>query len=45
VLEWALEHPDQTDAMARRAREEFEAKYTAARNYNILMQIYEAAMN
>jgi glycosyltransferase involved in cell wall biosynthesis len=45
LIEWATAHPDETAAMASRARLEFEAKYTAARNYHILMQIYESALN
>jgi len=33
-----------TRAMGRRAREEFEAKYTADRNYGLLMEIYRRAL-
>jgi glycosyltransferase involved in cell wall biosynthesis len=43
-LEWFLSHPRQARAMRREARAEFEAKYTAERNYPILMEIYERAI-
>jgi glycosyltransferase involved in cell wall biosynthesis len=44
-IRWALDHPAEIAAMASRARQEFESKYSAARNYKMLMQIYEAALN
>ena len=40
-VEWAWTHPDEMQAMGRAARAEYEAKYTAERNYQMLMQIYE----
>ena len=40
-VEWALDHPEQLARMRRAARAEFEAKYTAERNYEILMNIFE----
>jgi len=43
-VQWAWEHPEEMDAMGRRARQEFEAKYTAARNIEMLEEIYEFAM-
>jgi glycosyltransferase involved in cell wall biosynthesis len=45
VIGWALAHPMEMQAIAKRAREEFERKYTADRNYETLMQIYSAALN
>ncbi len=41
---WLWEHPEERDRMAREAREEFEEKYTAERNYKILMEIYNKAI-
>ncbi len=38
---WVLTHPTQVAQMRREARAEFEAKYTAERNYKMLMAIYE----
>ncbi len=43
-IQWFLSHPRQARAMRREARAEFEAKYTAERNYPILMEIYERAI-
>jgi glycosyltransferase involved in cell wall biosynthesis len=43
TVEWALDHPDEMAAMGRRARAEYENKYTPERNYDILMRVYEAA--
>ena len=40
---WAWSHPDETQRMGKLARKEFEAKYTAAKNYPQLMQIYRRA--
>lgn len=40
---WALSHPDELCRMRREARAEFKAKYTAQRNYERLMEIYEMA--
>lgn len=44
-VEWTLGHPEGLDSMRREARVEYEAKYTADRNYQELMQIYELAMS
>jgi glycosyltransferase involved in cell wall biosynthesis len=41
---WAWDHANEIDAMGRRARREFEKKYTAARNIEMLQEIYEFAM-
>ena len=41
---WAWDHPDEMRQMGRRARGEFEAKYTAVSNYPLLMGIYEGVM-
>jgi glycosyltransferase involved in cell wall biosynthesis len=43
-IEWAWDHPEQMEAMGRGARLEFEAKYTAERNFYLLKEIYEFAM-
>ncbi|MCU1303523.1 MAG: glycosyl transferase group 1 [Candidatus Sulfotelmatobacter sp.] len=41
--EWAWQHPEEMQAMGRRARREFEQKYTAAQNILMLEEIYEFA--
>jgi glycosyltransferase involved in cell wall biosynthesis len=43
-VKWALNNPVQLARMRREAREEFEAKYTAERNYQMLMETYQQAM-
>lgn len=43
-VEWALRHPVELARMRREARAEFETRYTAERNYQALMEIYESAM-
>jgi glycosyltransferase involved in cell wall biosynthesis len=43
-VEWAWTHPKEIPAMGRAARAEYEAKYTAERNYRMLMKIYERAI-
>jgi glycosyltransferase involved in cell wall biosynthesis len=40
-VEWASEHPTELAGMRSEARGEFEAKYTAERNYEVLKEIYE----
>ncbi len=42
-VEWAWAHPPEMRRMGRAARQEFEQKYTAEKNYQMLMQIYELA--
>ncbi len=39
-MEWVLSHPAELAEMRREARAEFEAKYTAEKNYRQLMEIY-----
>jgi glycosyltransferase involved in cell wall biosynthesis len=43
-VKWALSHPAQLAAMRREARTEFEANYTAERNYETLMHIFSLAV-
>jgi glycosyltransferase involved in cell wall biosynthesis len=40
-IEWAEQHPSEMLRMGRAARLEYEEKYTSARNYEILMEIYK----
>jgi glycosyltransferase involved in cell wall biosynthesis len=40
---WAWTHPEEMRRMGKAARQEFEEKYTAEKNYQMLMQIYEMA--
>jgi glycosyltransferase involved in cell wall biosynthesis len=40
-LEWAWNNPAELAAMGREARRQYEENYTADRNYEMLMQIYE----
>ena len=37
--------PEEMDAMGHLARADYEAKYTAERNYEMLMQIYRRAVD
>ncbi|MGO9087456.1 MAG: glycosyltransferase [Terriglobales bacterium] len=39
-VEWAWNHPERMRAMGQEARSEYEAKYTADKNYEQLMNIY-----
>jgi len=43
-IDWAWSNPDVMTQMGRDARREYEAKYTAERNYRMLMDIYEMAI-
>jgi glycosyltransferase involved in cell wall biosynthesis len=43
-IEWAFAHPAELARMRRQARVEFEAKYTAKQNYEMLMNVYEMAL-
>lgn len=43
-VEWLLCHPTELARMRREARAEYEAKYTAERNYRMLMGIYAQAI-
>jgi len=42
-VRWAQLHPTEIQQMRRAARREFEAKYTADRNYEMLLDIYQTA--
>ena len=42
-VQWAWGHPEELLTMARNARTKYEDSYTAADNYELLMQIYEQA--
>lgn len=42
---WAWTHGEQMEAMGRAARAEYESKYTAEKNYQLLMEIYEEVLN
>lgn len=44
-IELALDYPDELIGMGRRARGEYEAKYTAERNYRLLREIYQVVLN
>ena len=39
-VEWAWSHPEQMVTMGKNARREYEARYTAEKNYHLLMEIY-----
>jgi glycosyltransferase involved in cell wall biosynthesis len=43
-VEWAWAHPEEMAAMGRAARAEYEAKYTAERNYTLLMEVYQRTL-
>jgi glycosyltransferase involved in cell wall biosynthesis len=43
-LDWAWEHDAQVRVMGKEARQEYQDKYTAAKNYPILLDIYQHAM-
>ncbi len=40
-VDWAWSHPARLAAMGREARREYETRYTAERNYSMLMKIYQ----
>ncbi len=42
---WACDHPRELELMGRNARAEYEAKYTAERNYRQLVAIYERVIS
>ncbi len=44
-VQWAWEHPTEMEVKGRAARGEYEAKYTARRNYQLLMEIYGRTKN
>jgi glycosyltransferase involved in cell wall biosynthesis len=43
-VQWGWGNPEEMEAMGRLARREFETKYTAARNIEMLEEIYKFAM-
>jgi len=43
-VEWAWNHPAEMAEMGKAARREYEEKYTAERNYQMLMEIYQKAI-
>jgi len=43
-VHWAWTHPEEMNAMGQAARAEYESKYTAERNYQLLMNIYSRAI-
>jgi glycosyltransferase involved in cell wall biosynthesis len=43
-VEWAWNHPERMREMGEEARREYESKYTAERNYLLLMDIYQHAI-
>ena len=43
-VRWAFDHPEELRTMRANARREYEEKYTAERNYKMLMAIYEMAI-
>ena len=40
-VEWAWNHPVRLQEMGREARREYKSKYTAEKNYAVLMEIYQ----
>ena len=43
-MEWAWTHPDEMKAMRREARQEYESRYTAERNYEMLIELYQRVL-
>jgi glycosyltransferase involved in cell wall biosynthesis len=41
---WAWSHPDEIRVMGVEARREYESKYTAEKNYTMLIEIYQRAL-
>ena len=44
-IKWLIENPDKSRHMGKNARKVFLEKYTAEKNYKILMNIYHQAIN
>jgi len=44
-MQWMFEHKDACTQMGKNARKVFEEKYTAKKNYQMLMNIYETVLN
>lgn len=43
-VDWAWNHPESMQEMGNEARKEYESKYTAEKNYLMLMEVYRHAM-
>lgn len=43
-VEWAWTHPEQVRVMGKEARKDYNLKYTADKNYPMLMEIYQRAV-
>ena len=43
-VEWAWNHPLEIEAMGREGRREYEERYTAKKNYEMLMRVYEGVV-
>ncbi len=43
-VRWLRDHPHERERMGRKARMEFEKKFTSGENYRILMEIYEKTL-
>jgi glycosyltransferase involved in cell wall biosynthesis len=44
-VEWLWHHPDESKRMGLNARKEFEEKYTAERNFQMLIDIYSSLLS
>ena len=44
-VQWLIDHPRQCREMGENARQVYLKKYTPERNYRMLMQIYQEAIN
>ena len=44
-VEWACQHASAMREMGREARREYESRYTADRNYSLLLEIYQRTLN
>lgn len=42
-IQWAIEHPEEMALMGKNARVEYEEKYSAEKNYQLLLNIYKQA--
>ena len=45
TLAWAQSHPDHMMEMGRKARAQYEAKFSAEVNYRLFMDIYEGVLD
>jgi glycosyltransferase involved in cell wall biosynthesis len=43
-VDWMLDHPREWQVLRQRTRDVYEAKYSAERNYGMLMEIYERVL-